>query len=301
MRILLADDGSAAADTAADLVRALQWPAGSVVRVVSVIEPTMVALTAWAGTVADYSPETDERITEYHRGELAETVERLRDRDRTVESAVLRGRPATVILDESQTFGADVVVVGSRGHGTIASLLLGSVSAEVVDHAACPVLVARQETLSRIVFATDGSPSAARAEALLSEWPVFESVPIRVVSVADVPQPIHTGIAPTMYAQAAKASADDLAESKKEHRRIADEAVERLGAAGRDAVADARVGDAPSEIVAAAADSAADLIVMGSRGRTGLARLLLGSVARNVLHGSTASVLVVRDTDSTSD
>jgi nucleotide-binding universal stress UspA family protein len=56
-----------------------------------------------------------------------------------------------------------------------------------------------------------------------------------------------------------------------------------------------RHGDPAAEIIAGAEASGADLIVLGSRGLTGLTRLLLGSVARNVLSGSTASVLVVRD------
>jgi nucleotide-binding universal stress UspA family protein len=54
-----------------------------------------------------------------------------------------------------------------------------------------------------------------------------------------------------------------------------------------------REGDAAAEAIAVAEERGADLIVLGSRGRTGLTRLVLGSVARNVLSGSTASVLVV--------
>jgi nucleotide-binding universal stress UspA family protein len=57
-----------------------------------------------------------------------------------------------------------------------------------------------------------------------------------------------------------------------------------------------RHGDPAAEVIAGAEASGADLIVLGSRGLTGLARLLLGGVARNVLSGSTASVLVARDT-----
>ena len=296
MRILLAHDGSSGAAEAGDLVGSIAWPADSVVRVVSVIEPTMVALSAWAGGVADYSVDADRQITEYYTGELDDTVRRLTGPNRTVEGAVLRGRPATGIADEARAFGADLVVVGSRGHGAIASLVLGSVSGEVVDQAPCPVLVARHSTMARIIFATDGSPSAASAQALLSDWPIFDGLPIRVVSVADVPQPWHTGIAPTMYAQVAEAYARDLEEAKREHRRIADESVERLRAGGRDAIADVRVGDAATEVIAAEVSFGADLIVLGSRGRTGLKRLLLGSVARNVVHGGTASILVVRDT-----
>jgi nucleotide-binding universal stress UspA family protein len=58
-----------------------------------------------------------------------------------------------------------------------------------------------------------------------------------------------------------------------------------------------RTGDAASEIIAAAEAVGADLVVMGSRGRTGVARVLLGSVARNVLQGSRASVLIVHGPD----
>jgi nucleotide-binding universal stress UspA family protein len=208
---------------------------------------------------------------------------------------VLRGRPASVIVDEAGAFGADLCVVGSRGHGTIASLVLGSVSGEVVDHAPCPVLVARQPELSRIVFATDASPSATAAQNLMSEWPIFDGLPIRVVSVAEVPHPWRTGIAPTMYRKVAYARAKDLAEAKREHQRIADESVEQLLAAGRRAIPDVRVGDAAGEVIAAAESFDADLVVMGSRGRSGLTRVLLGSVARNVVQGSTASILVVHD------
>jgi nucleotide-binding universal stress UspA family protein len=294
MRILLAHDGSSGATQATDLVRDISWPSASIVRVISVIEPAMPAVTAW-GAIADYSDEVDALIREYVEGEVARTVTRLQGPNLSVEGAVLRGRPGTTIIDESRTFGAELVVVGSRGHGGIASLVLGSVSGEVADHAPCPVLVARQSTMSRVIFATDGSPSATAAQALLAEWPIFGVLPIRVVSVADVPHPWQSGIAPTMYGQVVDAYAKDLEESKREHRRIADASVEALRAAGLDAVADVRVGDAAGEVIAAAANAGADLIVVGSRGRTGLTRVLLGSVARNVLHGSTASVLVVHD------
>jgi universal stress protein A len=56
-----------------------------------------------------------------------------------------------------------------------------------------------------------------------------------------------------------------------------------------------RTGDAAAEVIAAADEQSADLVVLGSRGRTGITRLLLGSVARNVLWGTPVSVLIVRD------
>ncbi|MCZ7538316.1 MAG: universal stress protein [Acidimicrobiia bacterium] len=60
-----------------------------------------------------------------------------------------------------------------------------------------------------------------------------------------------------------------------------------------------RVGDAAAEILEEASTWRADLIVLGSRGLTGLSRLLLGSVARNVLQGTESSVLIVHDAAET--
>jgi nucleotide-binding universal stress UspA family protein len=295
MRILLAHDGSGHAAQAATLVSSLALPPTSLVRVVSVIEPTMVPLVAWEGSAgAGYSPEMETLIREYNEGVVAAVVKDLRTKDRTVEAAVPRGRPADVIVDEARTFAADLIVIGSRGHSSIASLVLGSVSGEVIDHAGCPVLVARQPGIIRVVFATDGSPSAAAAEAMLASWPMFADPPIRVVSVAEVSPPWSIGIAPTMVGAVVNEYARDLEAAKAEHRDIADGSARRLRAAGRDSTADLRSGDAAAEIIEAIGEWRADLVVMGSRGRTGLTRLLLGSVARNVVHGTSASILVVR-------
>jgi len=74
-----------------------------------------------------------------------------------------------------------------------------------------------------------------------------------------------------------------------------------LEAAGITAEVDRREGDAATEILAAANAFEADLILLGTHGRTGVVRLVLGSVARNVLHHASCSVLVVRETPAEAD
>ena len=296
MRVLIAYDGSAGAEQSLRLADSIDWPAGSTIRIASVIEPMLSFVGAqMAGGFDIPPPEVDAEMTAYQQEQLTKAAQSLRSDDRTVEGIVLRGRPATALVDEATRFGADLVMGGSRGHGTISRLLLGSVSAEVVDRASCPVLISRAQSISRVIFATDGSDPSAAAETLLSTWPIFEHLPIDVVSVAEVVQAWHTGIAPTMYREVIEAHAQDLAEARVEHTRIAEETTARLRARGRQAEAATRTGDAAAEIIAAVAGVGADLVVMGSRGRTGLASVVLGSVARNVLHGSTASVLVVHE------
>lgn len=295
MRILLAHDGSSDASHAIELARTIPWPAGSVMRAITVIEP-LVGMTAWAGgPLGGYSLEVDQQIEQSRAAALDAVVERLRAPGGSVDGRLVRGRPASVIVDEARRFDADLVIVGSRGHGAIASLVLGSVSGEVVDHAPCPVLVARGPSVGSAVLAVDGSPSATTALAVAATWPMFERLPIRVISVAEVLHPWHTGIAPTMYQQVLEAYSRDLVDARTEHQRTIDDAVEILIRAGRVATGELRVGDPAAEILAVAGAMDDALVVLGSRGRTGLTRLLLGSVARNVVHGGTASVLIVRE------
>ena len=83
----------------------------------------------------------------------------------------------------------------------------------------------------------------------------------------------------------------NLPQAKEIWRGMSDE----LRAVGLNAVPEGREGDAATEVIAAAQATNADLIVIGTHGRTGLSRLVLGSVARNVLHHATCSVLIARE------
>jgi nucleotide-binding universal stress UspA family protein len=294
MRILLAYDGSPGSQQALALAETLDWPMDASIRVVLVVEPAYAALgpSGMPGSTIP-SPVLDEEVMAIQREHVDEAVRKLARDGRTADGAAIIGRPGSVLIDEATRFGADLVVVGSRGHGPIVSLVLGSVSAEVIDYSPCPVLVARTPGITKVLLATDGSePSAAALEAVRS-WRIFDGTSIRVVSVAEVEAPWHAGIAPTMHARVVAAFADDIELARAKHARLAEEAAENLRASGRSAESSFRKGDAAGEIIAAAEEWAADLVVVGSRGETGLKRLLLGSVARNVLHGSRASVLVV--------
>jgi nucleotide-binding universal stress UspA family protein len=298
MRILLATDGSRAADQARDLVAALPLREGGRVRIVSVA-PTRADLLGvpW---VVDVQPDADrieDETLRVHRDAL-ETAEReihSAHADLDIEPILIRGRAASAIVEEARSMRADLIVVGHRGHGRWESMLLGSVSSEVVDHAPCPVLVARDERLGPIVFADDGSPSARLAEAVLTSWPLFAGLPVTVLTVAEE-HPGATTLTPLMYPEAMAqyvASTHELERSRQAENAAA---ASRLHAAGFVVTPYVRQGDPAHEIVAEAKAREAGLIVVGTRGQTGLQRLILGSVARNVLLHAPCSVLVVRPT-----
>jgi nucleotide-binding universal stress UspA family protein len=175
-------------------------------------------------------------------------------------------------------------------------MVLGSTAAEVVDHAPCPVLVARTATLGDVVFADDGSASARTAESVLTSWPIWVGHAISVVTVAQVPVPVAAGFTPGLYDQVLESYARSADEAREEVRAESTGEAHRLADVGLSAAPIALEGDAATEIVRFAGERRSGTIVMGTRGHTGLTRLILGSVARNVLLHAPCSVLIVRET-----
>jgi nucleotide-binding universal stress UspA family protein len=119
--------------------QALRWAAGFAAatgaRIDAIAAWQYPVSYGWSAVAYDYSPEKDAEKA------LTETVDEVfgPDRPADLHLTVSSGYAATVLLDAAKT--ATLVVVGSRGHGGFAGLLLGSVSAALAEHAACPVLV----------------------------------------------------------------------------------------------------------------------------------------------------------------
>ena len=298
MRILLAVDGSHSSDRATELVSTFPLPPESVIRVVAVQQPFVDVLAmSWASVgESGIGDETEEEQDARHLKEAIERAEiALKRPDLTLEGFLVRGRPASAIVDEAGAMKADLVVLGSRGHGTIATMVLGSTASEVVDHAPCPVLVARSGTLGTVALADDGSSSARSAESVVATWPLFADREISVVAVAEVGVPVAAGFTPGLYAQVLESYTRSVDEARQEVAEASQSVANRLSDAGLRATPVVLEGDPASEIVRYATERRAGTIVMGTRGRTGLARLVLGSVARNVLVHAPCSVLIVRE------
>jgi nucleotide-binding universal stress UspA family protein len=302
MRILVAIDGSDSANLAVDLVADVAWPGGTTIRVVEAIE-TGAALFGdpWPTLALVQADELEAQLRLGANVTVQEAQARLTRPGLTVESEVLRGRPAGALVDDARRMAADLIVVGSRGYGTIESMLLGSVSAEVIDRAMTPVLVARRQRIDRVVLAWDGSSSASRAAEVLRRWPIFARSSVRVVSVADIEVPWWSGFPEAGSPELSPLWLDAMDASRSHRDQLASAMTVELEAAGITAEVDRREGDAATEILAAANAFEADLILLGTHGRTGVVRLVLGSVARNVLHHASCSVLVVRETPAEAD
>jgi nucleotide-binding universal stress UspA family protein len=296
MRVLLATDGSESSAVATALAGNIRWPPGTSLDVVRVVGDggSDVIAGPWPATALRVPPDFQAAAIQDSEDALVALVEPLRELGLIVAHAVLRGQPAETLLDWIDRHRPDLVIVGNRGVSILERTLLGSVSAALIDRSPVPVLVARQPALARVVVAVDGSEIASEAVATVRRWPFLAMTEIRTLSVAPAPASWWPADVAGRTADVAAADRDAAADNLLEHDTIAAEAAAILRATGFTADSAVRAGSPASEIVAFAKEWNAELVIMGSHGRTGLARLLLGSVARSVLHHASCSVLVVR-------
>ena len=196
-----------------------------------------------------------------------------------VKGESVRRAPAAALIDASGA--ADLVVVGSRGHGGFAGLLLGSVGQQCIHHARSPVAVVREsdgEVHGRVVVGVDGS----RSSLLALEWAVDEAerrrAAVRVVCAWHYPPVGAFVIGP-----------DEGYDG------LASQVVEEASAPYRERVTielEERFGPAAGVLLEAA--ERADLLVVGSRGHGGFRELLLGSTGSECAHHARCPVVVVR-------
>jgi nucleotide-binding universal stress UspA family protein len=190
---------------------------------------------------------------------------------------VERQSVAKVLLKHAGRNG--FVVVGSRGLNVLDRFVMGSVSTAVTLHASCPVLVVKEppKPIRRILFATDGSPSSGKALNFLTKQ--FRIKP------GDQPMGILlVHVMPFLRYTMVKEAGEKL---------LAQEAA-KLEKAGYRVRQFPRVGPAADEILKVVSREQPDMIVVGAKGRSAVARFLQGSVSMKIVQRSDCSVMVVR-------
>jgi nucleotide-binding universal stress UspA family protein len=282
LKVVVATDGSEGGKRAVGAAAQMPLPDGSEFKVVSVVERHTVYRV----------PETEAALRKRAQEVVAAGARRLRPAGRPVSTAVLAGPAAQAILDAASRWGASLIVVGSRGLRALERFALGSVSAGVVRAADCSVLVVKGRLAAplRAVMAIDGSKAAQRAARQLAHLSGPGGV-VTLVSVICPPQVRTLGLLPDSIAGTIQA---ELNHTKAEMaRRALTEARKVAGMfqrAGWKTEVMIRSGDPYREIVAATREAGAPLVAAGPRGVTGLERIVLGSVAEQLLlqRGSTS-------------
>ncbi len=213
--------------------------------------------------------------------------------DVTVTTEVSEGLVAASLLAAAK--GAQLLVIGTHGHGEIHDLMLGSVSRQVAAHAPCPLVVIPQPRnssvagpeLGRVVVGVDGS--AANESAIAAAFALADrrGLPLTAIHSWDVPSFDSVGLgAPIVLADAneiedgeLRAMAESLSGWRAQYPTVA--------------VRQRIVHGSPAQVLVEASQGAAALVV-GTRGRGGFVGLLLGSVSHALLHHSGCPVMVVR-------
>lgn len=216
------------------------------------------------------------------------------------DSSVLDGSAAQALADHADAVGAGLVVMTTHGRRPIARAFLGSVSEQLVRLLKVPTLLVRPAELDgvaprpshtrNLLIALDGSPAAEAM--LLTAAELGEAMGARL-TLLRVVEPVVTF---HMYAPDGVTYPDSDQEATDQLRRLSQEYLERLAEPlrrrGLAVATRVAVHPTPTEaILEEARDLGCDLIALESRGRTGLSRLLLGSVADAVARDGATPVL----------
>ena len=195
------------------------------------------------------------------------------------------GSPAQVIVSMAEEQKADLIVMGARGLGPIKEWLLGSVSHRVLTLASCATLIVNGpvKAMKQILLPLAGLSDAEAAIRFLQLKPFHEAVDVTLLTILTSTEPPRPGDA------AAAAAATEKLEEKAAY---IEGVAERLRAIGYEAHGVAVVGTPSSMILQEATTLQSDLILMGTRGRQGMTRFMLGSVSHEVLHKMPCPVLV---------
>jgi nucleotide-binding universal stress UspA family protein len=284
-RILFPTDGSDGAEAAFDHVLDVATDHGATVHLLNVADTTHDSVTRVGRTVIDVLESEGEGVVEA-------AAERAAERGVETVTAVLQGGVPETIATYASEHDIDVIAIPTRGRTGLDRLLLGSTTEHVVRRSSVPVLSIRPDgepmayPYRNVLVAVDGSECAAEALDRAVSLAAESGATLHVLSVVDL-----GGLGIEAYS-----GIETLVETAEE---IVEEAAAVAEAAGVETVEHVEAGSSPARVIRAyLADRDVDLVAMGTRGRTGVERYVLGSVAERTVRTAPVPVLTVPDADS---
>lgn len=295
-KILCATDLSPASEPAWEEAQLLARALGAELVLLHVVPPVFVPMEGY------FPPQMYQELVEGAEQEAQRHLDallgKLGDPPLKARSRIVEGSAALRILDVAREEGSDLLVVGTHGRTGVGRVLVGSVADRIVRSAPRPVVTVRPQPsatrparMGRILYATDFSPTAKSA------WPWVQALAGATGAAVDflhiTAQPVpDRHLSPELIGRMA-ALLDEQGQSEAE-RFLQQSERDQPGRLPRERV---QVligrGVVEEQIVHWAQARGADLIVMGTHGRSGLLRWMLGSVAHHLLQTAPCPVLTV--------
>jgi len=298
MRIVIPVEMTSGESAAVNAAVARPWPPGTMFCLLHVVAPIYLPLLV---------PRLFEnaKITILQR--LDRAAEPLKKAGWNVRTEVLEGSSGRTINAFAKEWGADLVMVGSHDRGPLARLCLGGTGQSVMRHALCSVEIVRPRGYGpeghdglKILATTDGSEFSVAALRSVAARPWPERSKLKVISV---PEFILTKGESYLETHSLKEFEDLGAASLEDAKRCIADAQEILsGSPLAVSVELPKYEDRPYQVILHEAEEwQADLIVVGSHGRSGFDRVVMGSVSEAVALHAKCSVEIIRDARLTLD
>jgi nucleotide-binding universal stress UspA family protein len=297
MKLLLAVDDSVHSEKAVEALCHIEWIKGSELSILNVVKP-MEYLLPFGGS--DDTEGKEAELTKARGAWLEQLSAKISAKlpALKVTHKVKFGDTRFVIINTAVSEGVDLIVMGSQGRTGVERLILGSVSCSVVEYAPCPVLIIKGEPSTwgdfhKVFVAFDGSAYSHDAIDWICDRTWGPETKIHVVmtlpefDTADAQNvsQVESGVLKAQWTIINTKAMEMLQEAADEIGRTV----------GRENVTiESLPGDPRSELLKAATKFGAELIIMGSRGRTGLTKFLLGSVSLHLANHADVPIAIVR-------
>jgi nucleotide-binding universal stress UspA family protein len=194
--------------------------------------------------------------------------------------------PAVFILDSAAAVKADLIAIGTHDHSRVTEVFAGSVSHRILLHATVPTLIVKGKArpIASVLMAVEGIEDAIRLRTWLTSHPFRNPVAVTILSV--VPS-LH------MVDPHVMVGLEGWSEQSTRHaEQVVSDTAQTLASPHFRVSTMVRTGDPVTTVCEVA--TSYDLLVVGSHGRKGIDRFLLGSVSHGIVHRAGRSVLVVR-------
>ena len=297
-KILVPLDGSITAERALPCARCFAAKLKTPVELLAVVDIGEIAMTI-ASEKARFLDtmigEAVRQLTEYLRGIAASFV------DGNVSCSVEKGKPEDLIIERAAAGKSILIAMASHGRSGLNRFLLGSVAEKVLRGTSNPLLLiratsentsAREASFDSVVVPLDGSDLAERVLPTIVEMAKGFDVDVKLFRAYHIPYSVYGdgwGVAEGLDELLAtvRDEAEDYLNKKAEE-------LKKLGVTKVACII--KEGFAADEIIKFGRSTADSLIAMGSHGRSGMKRWVMGSVAEAVVRHSAVPVLVVRAT-----